>query len=164
MHWQPDNESCPECSFNWESATPKAVGIVDSGPSDIEAALAEVPDPTANDGSTWSASMYVWHLVDMLRVGTERLVTLSLDPSIGIPGWDEKALASVRKYELLSPVVGTYMLRSATRDWLEAAEAAPEGGVVEHAELGLLDASAVIRRNAHEVHHHTRDIRRRQTL
>lgn len=164
MPWQPGAEPCPECLFSWQCATTEAIRIVDRGPSDVEAALAVVPDPAANDGKTWSASMYVWHLVDVLRIGTERLVTLTLDPSVGIPGWDENALASVRNYDLLSPVVGTHMLRSATRDWVEAADAAPERGVVQHADLGLLDTSEVIRRNAHEVHHHTHDIRRRQVM
>ena len=44
--------------------------------------------------------MYVWHLVDVLRIGTERLLTLTYDPGRGIACWDENALAEARRYHL----------------------------------------------------------------
>lgn len=162
MRWQPDVGRCPECSFDWTCDIGEGIRIVARAPSDVEEALAGVPAPTTRDGAIWSASMYVWHLVDVLRIGAERLLTLSLDPGAGIPCWDENALASVRKYELLSPVVGIRMLEAAARDWSDAAEVADDRAVVEHAEFGSLGALDLIRRNAHEVVHHTGDIRRRR--
>ena len=68
-------------------------------------------DPTeAVDPGLWSASRYVWHTVDVLRFGTERLWTISADPSFGVPAWDENVLADVRSYDQLSPFVGLIAL------------------------------------------------------
>ncbi len=64
--------------------------------------------------------MYVWHLVDVMRIGTERLLTLTYDPGRGITCWDENALAEVRRYQQLSPVVGLIVLRSAAQAWSTA--------------------------------------------
>jgi hypothetical protein len=106
--------------------------------------------------------MYVWHLVDVLRIGTERLLTLTHDPDRGITCWDENALARDRHYHELSPVVGLIALTSAARDWVTAALAAPASARVRHPQFGMLGAAEVITRNAHEVHHHLWDIRRAQ--
>jgi hypothetical protein len=111
-------------------------------------------------GTRWSAAMYVWHLLDVLRIGTERLLTLSHDPGRGITCWDENALARDRRYHQLSPVVGLIAFRSAAREWVTTAQAAPAAADVRHPQFGMLGAVEVIRRNAHEVHHHLRDIHR----
>jgi hypothetical protein len=103
--------------------------------------------------------MYVWHLVDVLRIGTERLFTLTHDPDRGITCWDENALARGRRYHELSPVVGLIAFRSAARDWVTTALAAPATARVRHPQFEMLGAVEVIRRNAHEVHHHLWDIR-----
>lgn len=102
--------------------------------------------------------MYVWHLVDVLRIGVERLLTLQMDPASGVPCWDENQLAEARRYRRLSPLVGVAMLDAAVQDWLQAAEQAPDAQV-EHPLFGTLTTLDVIRRNAHEAHHHLRDIR-----
>jgi hypothetical protein len=111
-------------------------------------------------GSRWSASMYVWHLVDVLRTGTERLLTLTHDPDRGITCWDENALAEARRYQLLSPAVGLMVLRSAASAWATAATAAPADAEVRHPQVGLFGAAEIIRRDAHEAHHHLMDINR----
>ena len=102
--------------------------------------------------------MYVWHLVDVLRIGTERLLTLRHDPDRGIVCWEENALAEARRYQRLSPAVGLIVLRSAAREWTTAAQAAPAGVQVRHPQFGILGAVEIIRRSAHEVHHHLADI------
>ena len=104
--------------------------------------------------------MYVWHLVDVLRIGTERLLTLAHDPARGITCWDEKALAEGRRYQQLSPAVGLIVLRSAAEAWTAAAAVAPADVQVHHPQFGSLGALEIIRRNAHEVHHHLMDINR----
>jgi hypothetical protein len=160
MRWQPESPVCAECGFDWEAARQEAVALVAAGPGRAAAALAGVPDPLRRDGERWSASMYVWHLVDVLRIGTERLLTLAIDPARGIPCWDENALAEVRRYQQLSPGVGLVVLRSAAREWAQAAEAGPVTAEVSHPQFGTLTAVDVIRRNAHEVRHHLMDITR----
>ncbi len=109
----------------------------------------------------WSPAMYLWHLVDVLRIGTERLWTLGLDPSAGVPCWDEEALARERHYAELSPVVAQRAFGDAVATWMGAAsQAADLGGGVSHAAVGELAAADLIRRNAHEVQHHLSDIHR----
>jgi hypothetical protein len=160
MRWQPESPRCAECGFDWACPRPDAVGLVAEGPGAAAAALAGVADPMRRDGARWSASMYVWHLVDVLRIGTERLLTLSHDPGRGLTCWDENALAEVRRYQQLSPDVGLIALRSAAREWSAAERAAPSGAEVSHPEFGTLGAVDIIRRNAHEVRHHVLDIGR----
>ena len=71
-------------------------------------------DPAeAVEPGLWSASRYVWHTVDVLRFGTERLWTIAADPSFGVPTWDENVVAEVRSYDQLSPVVGLIALIAA---------------------------------------------------
>jgi hypothetical protein len=96
----------------------------------------------------------------VLRIGSERLLTVAHDPGYGIPCWDENALAEVRRYQQLSPGVGLLALAGAQREWARAAAAAPADAAVSHPESGTLTAVDVIRRNAHEVRHHVIDISR----
>lgn len=109
----------------------------------------------------WSPAMYLWHLVDVLRIGAERLWTLALDPGAGVTCWDEQALARERHYAELSAVVGCRALGDAVATWMGAADQAlASGALVAHPHFGELAAADVIRRNAHEVAHHLGDIHR----
>ncbi len=118
-------------------------------------------DPTeAVEPGLWSASRYVWHTVDVLRFGTERLWTISADPSFGVPMWDENEIAEVRSYDDLSPVVGLIALITAADAWRTAALEAPHDVTTPHPEFGTIGAFDVVRRNAHEVCHHLWDVRR----
>jgi len=109
-------------------------------------------------GARWSASMYLWHLVDVVRISAERLLTLECDAKAGVPCWDEKALALARRYDRLSAAGGARMLELETQVWLDVANAAPLGVVVERPLFGDLGALGLVRRTAHEVHHHLRDV------
>lgn len=160
MRWQPESPVCEECGFDWQLAGQDAIDLVIRSPEAATAAIARNPDPAQRSGETWSVSMYLWHLVDVLRIGTERLLTLTHDPGRGITCWDENSLAEVRRYERLSPVVGLIVLWSAAQAWATAAAAAPADVQVRHPEFGTLGALEIIRRNAHEVHHHLLDITR----
>jgi hypothetical protein len=108
----------------------------------------------------WSASHYVWHTVDVLRFGTERLWTIGADPSFGVPMWDENVMASVRSYDRLSPVVGLVALIDVAITWKDAALDAPREVTTPHPEAGSISAFDVVQRNAHEVRHHLWDIQR----
>jgi hypothetical protein len=162
MRWQPPEPVCAECGFDWLFSPEAAIDLVAAGPDAAAEAMAGAVDPMRQTGTRWSASMYVWHLADVLRIGTERLLTLTHDPDRGITGWDENALARDRHYHELSPVVGLIALRSAAREWVTTAMAAPVTAQVRHPQFGMLGAAEVIRRNAHEVHHHLWDIHRAQ--
>jgi hypothetical protein len=160
MRWQPDSPVCAECGFDWQMARQNAIELVAEAPDAAAAAIMAIKDPMRHTGDRWSASMYVWHLVDVLRIGTERLLTLAHDPGRGITCWDENALAEARRYQLLSPVVGLIVLQSAVQAWITTAAEVPADVEVHRPQYGLLGAVEIIRRNAHEVHHHLMDINR----
>jgi len=163
MRWQPDGLVCAECGFDWEMARQNAVELVARAPDAAVAAITGIKDPMRRTGDRWSASMYVWHLVDVLRIGTERLLTLTHDAGRGITCWDENALAEARRYQLLSPAVGLIVLQSAVQAWTATAAVASADAEVHHPQFGVFGAIEIIRRNAHEVHHHLMDINRADT-
>ena len=146
--------------FDWAKARENAIDLVTQVPDAASAAISRIQDPMRRIGGRWSASMYVWHLVNVLRIGAERLLTLTHDPGRGITCWDENALAEARRYAQLSPAVGLIVLSSAAREWARAASEAPAEATVRHPQFGNLGALEIVRRNAHEVHHHLMDINR----
>lgn len=159
VRWQPTEAACSECGFDWSSPRDDTVAVVEALAGRAGIALGRVRDPRRRDPGRWSAAMYVWHLVDVLRIGTERLVTLALDPAAGVACWDENLLAEARRYEQLSPVAGLAVLASTASEWVRTAEAAPDGEVT-HPVFGTLSTADVVARNAHEAFHHLLDIRR----
>ncbi|HTX81803.1 MAG TPA: hypothetical protein VME44_06460 [Streptosporangiaceae bacterium] len=158
MRWQPNAAVCAECGFDWQAARPDVIDLVAHAPQAAVDAITRIPDPTRRSGPRWSAAMYLWHLVDAVRIGTERLLTLSHDPDRGIPCWDENAVAEARRYQQLSPTVGLMVLRTAVQAWTVIAAAAPSDIEVRHPQFGALRADDLIRRDGHEVHHHLMDI------
>jgi hypothetical protein len=162
MRWQPSKPTCDECGYSWAIPLAQALDIVTDTPAQVATALdragaaaTAVPAP-----DTWSASGYAWHLVDVFRIGTERLWSIVDDPGRALPAWDENALADARSYARLSPVVAPRALRDAAATWLAAARRTPEDAAARHESDGTLTAGDVIRRNAHEARHHLRDIAR----
>lgn len=155
-------ETCDECGFAWDLSYDDAVALVEAAPRWFMRIFAEgglgAPPP-----GVWSAGAYLWHVVDVLRSGTERFWLLGRDPERGIAAWDENLLAEARRYEDLSPAVGLRALKVAAADWVLAAREAPRGVSAAHPELGSMDALAVARRNAHEVVHHLMDVRRQKS-
>jgi hypothetical protein len=161
VRWQPDSSVCPECGYSWAQPVDEAVAVVAGLPAGIERvvdlgspAVRRVPAP-----GTWSQGAYIWHLVDVMSIGIERLWTIADDPAEGLRCWDENALAEVRQYERQSPVVGLRALRAAVDRWVEAAREVDPDAAVTHEADGTMTAADVIRRNAHEAVHHLRDIR-----
>ena len=160
MRWQPGSAVCTECGFDWTVARQAATDEIIQAPDAADAGIGRLQDPTRRAGDTWSASQYVWHLVDLLRISSERLLTLIHDPGSGITGFDENALTEARRYQQLSTAVGLISLRIAARDWAETASNAPTEATVTHDELGEMGALEIIRRTAHEIRHHLMDIDR----
>jgi hypothetical protein len=153
-------EKCSECGFLWSLPLEDSIRLVEGAAGRYTRLLAKGVDAHAGDSGQWSTTGYVWHVVDIIRFGTERLWTLALDEAAGIPGWDQDDMAALRRYEKLSPIVGLHALRAAVREWVKAARETPLSARIEHPSLGTLSTSDSIRRNAHEVQHHACDIER----
>lgn len=159
--WGRRSGHCGECHFDWgETDYDNLIGRCVHAVAVFGAVLSRIDPSEAVQPGLWSASRYVWHTVDVLRFGTERLWTISADPSFGVPSWDENVVAEVRSYDALSPVVGLIALIAAARDWREAAMEAPHDAATPHPEAGEIRAFDVVQRNAHEVCHHLWDIQR----
>ena len=158
MKWPPEQEQCPECGFHWSMPVNEAIDLVGSTveryppPAELEAPRSPRPE------GTWSPTEYLWHVVDVLRFGMERLWMLELAPGSLVPSWDENELAAFRHYAELPTEVGVRALAEVAGAWRPVAEGAPAATTIEHPEYGTLSAADVIRRNAHDVLHHLQDI------
>jgi hypothetical protein len=161
--WGRREGRCGECRFDWGEADYETlVGRCMQEIALFGQVLSTIDPAEAVEPGLWSASRYVWHTVDVLRFGTERLWTISADPSFGVPSWDENLVADVRRYDDLSPMVGLIALIDAARGWREAALEAPHDIATAHPEAGEICAFDVVQRNAHEVCHHLWDVQRGQ--
>ena len=159
--WGRQIGTCVECGFDWaEARYDTLVGQCVHAVAVFGGVLSRIDPSEAVEPGLWSASRYVWHTVDVLRFGTERLWTIGADPSFGVPSWDENVVAEVRSYDDLSPVVGLIALIDTARAWREAAMEAPQDVATRHPEAGEIRAFDVVQRNAHEVRHHLWDIQR----
>ena len=159
--WDQHVGLCAECQFDWDDTDfENLVGQCVRGVAVFGEVLSKIDPSVAVEPGLWSASRYVWHTVDVLRFGTERLWTLSADPSFGVPSWDENAIAEIRAYDQLSPVVGLIALIAAVRSWRTAAMEAPHDVKTPHPEAGTISAFDIVQRNAHEVCHHLWDVQR----
>lgn len=160
-HWPvppPDHERCPECGFSWATGVDDAIAMVAESPPQFAQALAMVDLAASVPPGVWSPTEYLWHMVDVLRIGTERLWTLTFAPDSGLPSWDENELARVRSYGALSGTVGIIAYGRAVEDWVTAAHGAPAQARATHPEFGTVSTEQVIVRNAHEAQHHLLDI------
>jgi hypothetical protein len=161
--WAPMTGRCDECQFDWsEPSYEVLIGRCMQDVATFGEAMATKDPALPVAPGLWSASRYVWHTVDVLRFGTERLWTISVDASFGVPVWDENVVAGVRSYDSLSPVVGLIALIDAANAWKDAALEAPRDERTPHPEAGTIDAFDVVQRNAHEVRHHLWDINSRR--
>jgi DinB superfamily len=137
-----------------------AIDVATSALDRISAAFAaEGPGPVTIPDS-WSPREYVWHLVDVVRLGTERLWTVRIDPSVGLVCWDENELARIRQYRQLSLTVGLKALREATETWTNEFPHVDVQAVIHHDPRRTMTAEDIVRRTAHELHHHSLDIDR----
>jgi hypothetical protein len=159
--WDPHEGTCPECGFDWdETDFEDLVGQCVRDVGVFGEVLSRIDPAQEVEPGLWSASRYVWHTVDVLRFGTERLWTLSADPTFGVPSFDENVLADIRAYDQLSPVVGLIALITAARAWRTAALETPHDVSTPHPDAGSVCAFDIVQRNAHEVCHHLWDVQR----
>ncbi len=110
------------------------------------------------DHLLWTKSMYVWHLIDALRITTERLLTARLAPYCEVPCKDENKIAEVGHYSTLPVAVGLATLGLFADQWRRS-PSTPTETTPRHGQGGEIGVADLIRRSALEVHHHALDIR-----
>jgi hypothetical protein len=150
----PGMDRCEQCGFDPTTVTfEDALAIVGEAPDRWAAAM-----PTARTTETWSPVAYLWHVVEVLRIGTERFWSFTLDPTAALPEWSADEMAVARSYEAQSVAVGLQSLRAAAPLWVGAALSCPGDVRAAHAELGMAGRDDFVWRHAHEVVHHLMDV------
>jgi hypothetical protein len=152
-------QRCGGTRFRWSLPVEQAIGLVEEAPDRYARLLADGVGPRSKDPDRWSATGYLWHVVDVIQFGTERLWTLTFDPESGVLGWDQDAMARIRNYEQLARGRDTGTAGCGPRLDSGSNRCAPFGPS-PYPILGNLTTGGAIKRNAHEVHHHELDIRR----
>ncbi len=140
-----------------------ALEAVASAPDRFHAAFDVESLTRAVAETAWNPAQYLWHVVDVIRYGTERLLALDLDAANGAMAWDADEAMHLRRRSPMSIVVGLAALELAVRQWAVVAESVSDEKQIRHPEFGMMDALLMCRRNAHEVVHHEWDVRRYST-
>jgi hypothetical protein len=154
-------DPCRECGFSWAISIPDVLAQVSALPSVYRALLADRSGREQHPGLGWSASGYVSHVADNLRIWAERLMGVvgGAPPEVG--HYDENELAQARNYRAIPVEAALWSLSRSVHDWLVSVEATADAGVVlVHPERGELTRSDVVLANAHDALHHQRDIER----
>lgn len=155
--------ACPTCGHDRDRPDADHLAVVADAPHRFRRLLAGVGQAAAArapDDGTWPAVAYLWHVVDVLRLGADRLWALVLDPDVPIAPWDADELADARRYRALGVHSGLHALEHAARHWTDAYHACPAASTAHHPELGPMTRDVLAAANAHEVVHHAHDVAR----
>ena len=150
---------CSQCGFDWTATADEALERVRNVPGRYASAFAGREGPRYGVDGAWSAREYLWHVVDVLRHGSENLWTLAVDPDAGFPPWREHDVMAARSASPMSVRVGLWALAVAAGEWSRAALEAPSDVSAWDPENGWVNRLSVLRWGAHEVVHHELDVR-----
>jgi pimeloyl-ACP methyl ester carboxylesterase len=154
-------DPCEQCAFVWSITEDDAVAVVGGLPARGRTLLTGRSGRERHPDLGWTASGYVCHVVDNLRIWAERLAAAAAGSDRPIGPYDSDLLAAARAYDAV-PVAGAlWSLARAAADWATAVAAARDAGVeLWHPERGTLSVGDVVRSNAHDCWHHLWDIAR----
>jgi hypothetical protein len=177
--WGPTTygEPCAECGYSWVADLDDSVALVSRLPTTYARMLQGASGDERPDPSAWTATAYVCHVGDNLRIWAERLAGIIRGGSPDVGGYDQDALAAARGYGSISLPAALWSLSRSVDDWSEvvaefAAEevagsvtespagAQPRQPVLVHPERGPQSLVEVVRANAHDAFHHQWDIQR----
>jgi hypothetical protein len=154
-------DPCGGCGFEWSLTPRAAVRVVEGLPERFRLLLAGRTGFERHPELGWTAAAYVSHVTDNLRNWAERLAGARLTGAVDVPGYDQDLLGQARRYNEIAPGAALWSLEHAVEAWTASVTAALEAGVVlRHASRGVQPAEEVARNNAHDGHHHVRDVER----
>ena len=154
-------DPCRGCGYRWTIGNGDAVIMVSEVPATFGRVLAGATGKERHPDLAWSASAYVSHVADNLRIWAERLagVTAGAPPDVG--GYDQDGLAEARGYQHIPLQAAQWSLSRSVAGWLQAVgQARTHGIVLIHPERGGQSLSDVVLANAHDAFHHRLDIER----
>jgi hypothetical protein len=154
-------DPCPRCRFSWSVTQAGAVTMVADAPAAFGAVLLGADGSERHPDLLWPVVGYVGHVADNLRIWAERLAGRAAGDPGPVGRYDQDLLAEARRYPELSLSGALWSLDRAARDWTDAVVLADGVGITlvhpDRGEQSLLD---VVRSNAHDTHHHWRDVAR----
>ncbi len=162
-HWGPSvyGDPCRECGFSWATPVADAIALVATLPVAYGGLLEGRSGMERHPGLAWSATGYVLHVADNLRIWAERLMGALEGVPLRVGNYDENKLAKARNYKDIPIQAAMWSLTRSVDDWLRSVEAAAGSGVVLiHPERGELALSEVVLSNGHDALHHQWDIER----
>ena len=155
-------QPCRECAFSWDSSVEDAEVLIASLPTTFAALLKGHDGSERFENAPWSATSYIYHVADNLKIWAERLADIGLDGTGNVVAYDQDALAKSRGYDSLPLRAALWTLDRATADWRAARSLAASkfGAVLHHPEMGDQSLDEVVLQVAHDAAHHVFDVRR----
>lgn len=154
-------DPCAECGFGWGASQDESIRVVTGTPGRYAALLVGRSGRAQHPNLDWTATGYVCHVADNLRVWAERLAGLATGDRGPVAPYDERSLAVARRYESVGLHGALWSLSRAADDWLGAVTLADRAHVVLFLpDRGPQSLEDVVRSNAHDAHHHGWDIER----
>ena len=93
---------CRECGFDWSLTPEQAVTVVRAVPGSYKAWLAGATGRERHPDLAWSATGYVCHVTDNLRIWAERLAGGYLAADLAIADYEPDLLSQGRRYDEVS--------------------------------------------------------------
>jgi len=153
-------DPCRGCGYRWSLGHDQLVDIVRSTPGAYVTLLGGHDGSERIESLSWSASSYVCHVVDNLRIWAERLMGATTSPVFFDP-YDADLLARARGYSAVPLQGALWSLGRAAGDWVVAVGAASHSGAsLVHRDRGPQSLLDTMRNNAHDAFHHRWDLAR----
>lgn len=154
-------DPCRECGWRWGGDPVDGIDYVRGLPARYGGLLAGFSGTEQCPDLTWSASGYVCHVADNLRLWAERVAGVLRGGDAHVGGYDPDALAAARDYARVSLPAALWSLETSVAAWVPVlTDALDRGLVLRHATRGEQRAEDVVGNNAHDAHHHAWDISR----
>jgi hypothetical protein len=152
-------DPCRECRFEWSVGPAECGAIVSNAPARFRSLLTGHDGKETHPNLEWSATAYVVHVADVLRIWSDRIAAVALGASDPVVPYDEDRLGDARGYMRLPLPGALWSLDRAVGDWLAAEQLAESAPVsLAHPEQGPLPLDDVRRIMAHEIEHHVADL------
>lgn len=155
-------ESCPECGFDWETKIPDGIRTLAQLPNRASSIVDSMGELAyrKRQPDAWSASEYIWHLGDTLRMGAEWLHDIRTQDHPTHYAPDNDLIASGRQYRHLSAGTGLWSLDAACRLFTEEAARADPTRTCYYHDWRDVTAAQVMGFMFHEAVHHLFDLER----
>jgi hypothetical protein len=152
-------DPCRSCGYSWTLDVEALVAEVLTLGSTYRNALEGLPGTARHPDLEWSASAYVAHVADNLRLHGERMAAGARGASLEFVHPSQDDLALVRAYNSIALESSLWSLENVVTPYVAVfREASALRAVLPHPTRGDQTAEDVLRGNVHDAHHHAWDL------